>query len=200
MKKSISGLFGGRFFSPDPRHSQSSLVFLLLIFSLGVLAGGIVGFFSPIPELPGDISTYVQSSLLPRSFLSALGDVFRFFLLALVFSTSYLGVFLIPSLVLVKAYMLSCSVAVLFAAYSYKGLSFSALISGVPALFLIPCFLIACSDCFFASRQLFLQRFHGLPYVSCPNGVRHFLFILPILVLAALYGYWLLPQLLIRIT
>lgn len=169
---------------------------MLLMFTVGILAGAAVGLYSPPTALSADVESYVFTEVLPRSVWAALWGSCRFFLLLLALSTSWLGVVLSPAAVLMRGYLLSCSVSVLFSAYAYRGLFYSFLISGIPALFIAPCFLVAACDAFFSSRRLLTQRFGGDHGFRSHDPMRHGIVITFLILLDTAYAFYLLPLLL----
>ena len=200
----------GKFFfsawnRPNPwydRTGREGSVFqmLLLLFLTGVLIGCVAGLYLSAGEQGGGAVAWASPETQPLSFLEALWNAGKYFLLLLALSTSWLGVALTPAAALLRGYFLSCSVAALYAAGSWKGLLCAVAISGVPALFIIPCFLIACRDAFFASRLLLDLRFgrnHGAPRVP---GARRAAVIAALVVLNALYSAFLLPPLLAKLS
>ena len=172
---------------------------MLGLFTLGVLAGSLVGLFSPAVASAPNLEGYVASEALSRSLPGAFWDTGKFFLLLFAVATSYLGVILSPAAVFLRGYLFSCSVSALFSAYAYRGLLCAALISGVPALFLIPCFLSAASAAFFSARRLATQRFDPGPGLRGAGLSRRVVVIVLLLILDALYRVYLLPVLLSRI-
>ena len=190
---------------PDPwygRAGREGSVFqmLLLLFLVGALIGCAAGLYLPAGGLAdGAAWGLLSPETQPLSFPGALWNAGKFFLLLLFLSTSWLGVVLTPAAALLRGYFLSCSVAALYAAGFWKGLLCALAISGVPALFMIPCFLIACRDAFFASRRLMDLRFgrgHGAPRAP---GARRAAVIAALVALNALYSAFLLPALLAKL-
>lgn len=177
-------------------HSLGS-AFLFVLF-LGILAGGIVGAFSSVSNISGGIFLYLEEHLLPSGFADCLFSAGRFFLLAAFFSTSYLGVVLLPSLIFVRGCILSYSVSVLFSAFSFEGLLSALFVLGVPALINVPCFLIVCCGCFESSKCLFMQRFHALLPIKNLGGVWFLLLALFAIAFDCIYSLCFLPGLLER--
>lgn len=178
-------------------HSLTSAYIFIII--LGIIAGGGVGVFSSVSgDIGGDVFLYAREHLLPSGFGECLFLSGRFFLLAALFSTSYLGVVLLPSLVLVRGYVLSYAASVLFSAFSFKGLVCGLLIHGVPAVISVPCFLVVCCSCFESSRCLFMQRFHALPPIKNVAHAWPLLFALFAIVFDSIYTSCFLPDLLAR--
>lgn len=169
---------------------------LLLLFLVGALVGCVAGLYLPAGGQGGGAAAWASPETQPLSFLEALWNAGKFFLLLLVLSTSWLGVVLTPAAAFLRGYFLSCSVAALYAAGSWKGFLCALATSGIPALFIIPCFLIACRDAFFASRRLLDLRFGRGPGAPRAPGLRRAAVIAALVALNALYSAFLLPPLL----
>lgn len=169
---------------------------MLVLFTAGVVSGALVGTYASASGLPSAMEAYLSADTVPRSLLLALWNAGKYFLLLFAASTSWLGVLLAPTAVLLRGYLFSCSVSALFSAYSWDGLRSSALISGIPALLLIPCFLIAACDSFSASRRLLSLRFDRGVGVGPPAPARRAAAALMVIVIDALYSFYLLPGLL----
>ena len=173
---------------------------LILLFFAGALIGCAAGLYLPAGGLAdGAAWGLLSPETQPLSFPGALWNAGKFFLLLLFLSTSWLGVVLTPAAALLRGYFLSCSVAALYAAGFWKGLLCALAISGVPALFMIPCFLIACRDAFFASRRLMDLRFGRGRAAPRAPGARRAAAIAVLVVLNALYSAFLLPVLLAKL-
>lgn len=196
--KVIAGSWRKSFFAAGGGFARSLISSYIFVIILGIIAGGGVGVFSSISHVGEDISLYAQEYLLPDGFGECLFSAGRFFFLAALFSTSYLGVILLPSLVLVRGYILSYAAAALFSAFSFKGLLCALLIYGVPAFISVPCFLIACCGCFESSRCLFMQKFHSLPSIKSMGHVWPLLLALFAIAFESIYSSCLLPDLLAR--
>ena len=196
MKKSIGKLKWKRWTAPAAwtREEQVFLP-LLLLFLMGVAAGCVAGLFLT-PEGGGTALAIFSTDALPGTFWEALWGAGVFFLLLLALSTSWLGLVLVPAAVLLRGYLLSCSVSALYAAASWQGLRYAALVSGIPALVLVPCFLVAARDTADASRRLLelrMGRHGGPPKPAAPGRT---IAIGGAVVCAALYSSYLLPGLL----
>lgn len=156
---------------------------LLLAFVLGVVFGSLVGICSgTIGYESGGESGYMSRAWL-------------FFLLLLIFSTSYLGVVLIPALMFFRGYLFSCSVAVLWSALGLDGLWLSALSSALPLCFLLPCYLVVGGDCFHLALRLGRIRLGRACYVGELFPARHLLALLFMILCDWGYSALLLPRL-----
>ena len=177
-----------------PAGAGAALLLWMLI--AGVLVGGAVGFFSFESAPAGGLEDYIASRFLYESFPAALAGAAGGFLLLLAAATSYLGVVLVPALLFLRAYLFSCSVSGLYALFSLRGLGCALLISGIPALLIIPCFYCISCDAMDASRRLFSLRFH----ISGTAGRSCLALRLPVaaavVLFDAIYGYYILPRIL----
>lgn len=171
---------------------------MLILFTLGILAGSVAGLFSTGAGLPVDAEHYIFSEALPKSLPAALWDSGKYFLLLLVSCTSYLGVVAAPLTVLLRGYLLSCSISALFSAYAYRGLWYGMAISGVTAIFTMPCFLIAACDAFVLAWRLLRRRLGQDNVPQSVGVVWHFLMIGMLILLDACYTVYILPALLAR--
>lgn len=173
---------------------------ILIVFCLGAAAGTIIGSVLTSPISDTELAAYIENSVLSDSFVSSVYNAFFFILLAVLFGTSFLGVFLVPSAVLIKAYSMSCSVAVMYSSFGLEGTVCAIFFIAIPSLLIIPCFLLCAVDALNSSRQLYSIRFHSAAYSrEGPGFVRHIVFAVPALVLAAVYDSFLLPLILSHI-
>lgn len=172
-------------------------MFIIALF-LGIAAGAGVGAFSSLGADGARLSSYAAEHLQPTSFARCLVNASELFLLSALFSTSYLGVVLLPSLVFVRGCILSFGISAMFTSYSLKGLLCALLVLGIPAFVSIPCLLIVCTYCFHASKCLFMQRFNALPTVRSVGSFLHILIAVFAVAFDCIYTCWLLPAVLSR--
>ena len=185
---------------PGVVHTDVVPGLVCFLFFLGIILGSVVGcFFSAAPS-EEELSAYISGEASAASLLSSASSSFAFILLALFLGTTYLGVFLIPMAIVVKAYTMSCTVSVMLVSFGGDGLRYAALAIALPSLLLIPCFLLCAADAFRLSRRLYGIRFQtpgwGGDEVSTPG---HLLFVLAGTILAAGYHRLLLPIVLAHI-
>lgn len=170
---------------------------MLLMLSLGVLAGSVAGTYFTADGFASAYASagqYAASEVLPASLPSALWSSARFFLALIIAATSWLGVVLVPAAVLLRGYLLSCSVAALFASYGWAGLRCALLVSGLPALFLTPALIIAACDANFAARWLLERRFGLAPVLPGRLRPGKRVIVIALLIIAeACYSFYLLP-------
>ena len=171
---------------------------MLFLFTLGVLAGSVAGTYftaDGFASAYAEAREYVASEVLSASFLSALWNAARLFLVLFLAASSWLGVLFVPAAVLLRGYLLSCSIAVLYVSYGWSGLLCAFLVGGLPALFLVPAFLAAACDAYFAARFLLERRFGLTPVLPGRRRSGKRVLVIALLVIAeALYSFYLLPH------
>ena len=165
-------------------------------FVLGILIGSLFGSFSV--QLPTVLN---QSALLTESasasVLALTWHAARYTLLALAFSTGYLGLLFLPLLAGFRGFSLSCAVSALLSESGFSGFLSAFCSLGIPAFAELPCFLWASSRCMESSASL-LPRYRGsLPFSSpgktlirvllpvaflCAFDIVYFRFLLPLLI------------------
>lgn len=184
----------GRGFFDDGGQTPGQGV--LLLFLLGVVLGSAAGCFFVQPAEGGGLDAAV-SGLVSGSFWESSYKALFYIGLALVFSTSYLGVFLIPALALVRAYTFACSVASLGAAFGRRGLACAAAALGIPALLSVPAFLLCACAGMDGAKRLCSLRF-GTAFPGVHSGFRPWqtVFIAAAAGGVLLYDYFLLPMIL----
>ena len=171
---------------------------MLFLFTLGVLAGSVTGTFftaDGFASAYAEAGQYAFSEVLPASLPSAFWSSARLFLVLALAATSWLGVLFVPAAVLLRGYLLSCSVAVLYTSYGWSGLLCAFFVSGLAALFLVPAFLAASCDAFFEARFLLERRFGLTPTLPGRRRPGTRLIVIALLISAeALYSFYLLPH------
>lgn len=191
---------GRFFFLPPPkrgwtRRDGGALPLLLAVLFFGVL-GGAAAVMLFCWSAAGEPDASTIAALLPATLLRSFWRALRFFLLLFLLGTSWLGVVFIPAASLLRGAVLGSGVAALYAAYSYRGLLDALIIYGAPALWSLPCFLIAAGDAFSASRALASMRFGVSAPADRAAALRRVLLILPLVALDAVYGFYFAPMLL----
>ena len=176
------------------RSSVSLFPLLALPLLLGLVSGSFIGLFSS--ETAPFLDSF-NSGALSGDFFAALLHALRFVLLALLFSTSFAGVFVLPVLSALRGFLLGCSVAAAFHAEAFRGLLLAFFSFGIPALLGLPAFLVASEDG--AALSLLLLRFltRGERRISGRGGdvPKHVLIVLLLCLVQALYSRFLLPLL-----
>ena len=147
---------------PAVLFKQDTFFPLFLLFIIGSLSGCIVGLYLS-PGSTNMTGQFIFTDISRETVWEALWNSSQFFLLLWILSTSWLGMLLVPGAVILRGYLLSCSVSALFSTGSWRGLLYAFFVSGIPSLLLIPLFLIAAKDSFLSSRRLLALRF-GLHY------------------------------------
>jgi|GEM_PF-1925999 len=188
LKSTVLNLFGGA--------SQPVLSFLFLAAIIGAVLGSISGCLFNSGLSGFTLEGYSAQFFVWPSFWTAALDSFKYLALAVLFSTSFLGIVLVPALALVMAYSFSCAIAALFAAYSFSALLVCFFALAVPALFLFPCLFIAYRDSFCHAKQL-LEFKLSRNFAPVANRlIRDLILIVIVLVAVSLYNYFLLPNML----
>ena len=176
--------------------SERISAFLFFVLFAGIAAGAVVGVFSPPDALSVELEEYAASLFSFQGLPDALLVSSRFLLLLLLTATSFLGIVLVPLLLLIRGYLLSCSAAAMYALFSFRGLLWSFLLFGLPALWSIPCFFLCSCDAFRSSRQLLRLRFGYGDERTAPRGMlRHILVLALMCGLDAIYEYYMIPLL-----
>ncbi|MBR1496233.1 MAG: hypothetical protein IJ617_01225 [Oscillospiraceae bacterium] len=165
---------------------------LLVMLAAGVLAGGVVGFFSLQNGDAGPLEDYVASRFLCASLPTALLNASGFFLLLGAAATSYLGVLALPVVVFLRGYLLSCAVSGLYALFSLRGLGCALLLRGIPGLLVIPCFYCAACAALASSRRLLSLRL-GQPGPAARGGLGCIPLSAGVVLFDAFYGYYIVP-------
>lgn len=180
LRKINSALFerGGR--TPSAAHAG-----LLAGFVLGLVFGFLVGLSSG------------KGSLVPGTGITggALGSAWMFFLLLLIFSTSYLGLVLIPALMFVRGAVFSCSISVLYLSLGTDGLLLGLLGSALPMCILLPVYILVGEDCFRLSRRLSQLHIGRGAYCGTFFPLRHFLLMLLAILAEGAYSAYFMPML-----
>ncbi len=155
---------------------------LMAVFALGVVLGYFVG----------ELSAYSPSGFVSDFPSESFGSAWAFFLLLMIFSTSYLGPFFIPCLFFLRGYLFSCSVAVLWNSMGTDGMLLALLSSAVPLCFSLPAYLVVGGVCFSFSRHLARLRFSG-GGLGPEFPLRHLLLMVFVILLDFSYSAFLLP-------
>ena len=192
-----AGDSSARLMHPGLRSSVSPFPLLALPLLLGLVSGSFIGLFSSVSSEAAPFLDSFNSGALSGDFFAALLHALRFVLLALLFSTSFAGVFVLPVLSALRGFLLGCSVAAAFHAEAFRGLLLAFFSFGIPALLGLPAFLVASEDG--AALSLLLLRFltRGERRISGRGGdvPKHVLIVLLLCLVQALYSRFLLPLL-----
>ena len=165
----------------------------------GLVFGAVLGCFSESNAALQLIKDYSYSDIETHAFLHAIWHCVRFLLCIAVFSTSTLGVFLIPSMAFLRGFFLSGVVSVSFQAQAFRGMLHTAFSFGIPALLSLPAFLLASMDGWYLSRDLAgyaLKRNGTLVSGGIQLNSSHLVLISLFTLSEATYTYFLLPWLL----
>lgn len=191
IKSSFSRLFRS--------ETDQAMSLMILAFAAGALLGSFSGCLFTSGLGGTTLTGYIEQTLLYSSIWDSIFGSFKFLLMALLFSTSFLGVLLLPSLAFVKAYTFTCSVAAIYVAYSFSGLLCCFFALALPTAILFPCLLLAFRDSFYQARHLFEFKLYNNFAVPRTGIVKHTLAISVLLFLVACYDYFLLPDILAAI-
>lgn len=132
-----------------------TLVLLVVFFLVGSIGGSIVG----TGQLSAGETLFLEDGNIYGSdnFIGLLVSCSKYHLVALLFSTSLLGVLFIPLTMAFRGFVLSCTVASLAAAYPDHSFLIIAVVLGVPAVFTVPgLFIISFEGMLFSERLLSL--------------------------------------------
>lgn len=124
-------------------YNNSSPIFTILATFL--MCGAVIGSFSSV-YVPSLNTLGVDYEIYPKSILTCLFDALKYNLILLIFSR-FLG-FLMPIYVLVRGYLLSFSISVVYAnsgGFFDKSLLYESVFHN---FFAVPCFLIIATSCF----------------------------------------------------
>lgn len=145
-------------------QKDSKLYFLLLIlsFSVGCLAGSLVGSFF---EFGSSLSDFMGVSGLESSnAVTVFFHFSRFHLVAFLLGSSFFGVALLPVISCLRGYALSCTAASIISCYPNNGIIMAVVILGIPAMISLPCFFTISIDGFMSSARIFhLVRGNSAP-------------------------------------
>ncbi len=130
-----------------------------LLLSICFLAGAVLGMYvgayaSDISDAGGLFSGELSAS---DGFLGALWECSKYHFLVLLFSTSFLGIFLIPATLAFRGYLLGCASAVI-AASAGKGAFWLIMAKfGAVSLITVPCLFVIGCDAMYLARSVSLR-------------------------------------------
>ncbi|HHU22369.1 MAG TPA: hypothetical protein GXZ52_02985 [Clostridiales bacterium] len=178
---------------PVIEGGYSVLIFLAVCFLAGALAGAFLSLFISVDSISGLVASYIESPGQSVSFLRVFWDCAKFHLCVLFLAGSVFGVVIIPVIVFLRAYLLSCTAAAIMAVYPDVGWVLSIVILGLPALVSMPCLFILSRDAFLASgRLLTLSVGEYRPWLGIPI-FKHGLVCIVLLILISLVEKLLIP-------
>ncbi len=139
-------------FSVMHRDCFFACSFFCFAFLVGSVFGSLVGLpFSGVEPL---LDGYIFSRADEIGLFFAFVWFIRFQFISFLMGTSFLGVTLIPLLVFLRGYILSCASAAIINSYPQNGIVMALIIVGLPSLLSIPCFFFVSTEAFFSSRKL----------------------------------------------
>ena len=173
------------------RADHRSFDFLSFLVLTGVLTGALFGSFAILPELQISLSDDVSTATFAGSF----GGAAFFLVLLLLASTSLWGVVLVPVLLVVKAYCMSCSIAAFYASGGFDGLLQAFFAVGIPSVLFLPAFFLCAQHAMCASGRLCALRFRASTYEKLSfSPLKTFFYTSLSLILYALYDHVLMPM------
>ena len=184
----------GTTWAPDALKFFRAVAIPLLV---GIVLGSLIGQFSSAPSELVSLSDFREVDAPAFETLLEIWRCVRFPLAAVLLSTSFLGIVLIPALSAYRGFLLGCSVAAAFQSRLFQGLLLSALTIGVPGILGLPAFLFAASDSACVSDAL-LRFVRMQPYPLSNRSVicAHAALIVLLCAAEFLYSCLLLPVLL----
>ena len=181
------------FLLPENRERIQNYLFLFLFF--GVTAGCIIGSYADVGRLTTS-AVFGLGADHKASFFEALLYEGRYFFLILICSSTYLGVLLVPALLIMFGGTFGAVVAAAFAADYFPGILRTGVLYGVPALIVFTPFMLQAADCIMFSRDLLLFRFTRYPVSEKTSySFQHLLLATFAVFIVAAYRYFLLPLL-----
>lgn len=164
---------------------------LLFTFSVGVIAG----YFLHSLSFTQDFGLFRDGGDVQRAACVLAFTVLAGLLILLSFSTSYLGLVLVPVFMFAAGFLVSAVLASLYEERSYRGLLVSAYTIALPLCGALPGFVLLGRDCLCASRDLMELRFTGI--CSGREQLSMFRRLLPtaLILLTSAYFYFALPLL-----
>ena len=163
-------------------------------FLVGLAAGSVIGLYSRASGvLLSDFCLMINGSD-SSSFTQCMWQSGRFVLLAAFLSTGLTGVFFLPLLSAFRAFTFACSISAVLQTQAVETLLPALFSFGISALIALPGFLLAANDGFRFSE--YLIRRERRQYVHTDLLVRHGLIVLFLILLNAVYLYFVMPLLL----
>lgn len=167
----------------DARIINDRVFSWFLLFIFGLVCGCVV-----FGRIDTEALTFIDGA--SRACVDA-----AFFVLLLLFSTSYLGSIFIPLTVFARALLLAACVSASYSLAEGGGILMAVYAAALPTLIVLPSFFIAADDCARLSGQLFELRF------SCSRSggkipvCRHLLLVLLFLIIDFIYCIYIMPLL-----
>ena len=171
--------------------------FILALTAAAFVAGALAGAAAGSSDAAGSLSFMPEDGSIygHDSFAAALFSCGGFHLLVLLFSTSLLGVFLIPATMAVRGFSLACSTAWLAITGGESGRAMALVSLGLPNLFAIPAlFITAQWSMGFSARLLACYGRRPLPMTAKRDAGR-LAIVCGMLLAAAAVEYFVVPPL-----
>jgi len=154
--------------NPLAPSSGTGFPLFAAMFVIGSLAGSFVGAFYNGGDL---FAAPSNSSPSFSDYIILLFENLRFHIIAILLSTSFLGVAALPLLSAARGYFISCAAAAVVSAYPDGGLALALCTLGLPLLVTLPFFFIISTDAFASSLRL-LGFYRSAPVTNRPSGMR----------------------------
>jgi len=177
----------------DLRSKPDGAFFVRLLFVVGAIFGCAFGFYFCDRASFSEASVFSGQNTVFDSFGDSLLHTFNFPLAALLFGTSFIGIFLIPALSLVYAFTLSLSISVVYFSAGDNILAYLLVYFVVPSLFCLPCFFTLADSMFSSARRLYFFRFHDMVTGGRTTSYTRILLIFLVLFFISLYYFRIAP-------
>lgn len=175
---------------------RALLPFIALFYLLGILIGSFIGVYSDEFPVMLSAASFLAAYDSSRRLLPVLFRNARCFLLLALFSTSYLGVFLMLLLCGYCGFAFSCVISDAFCCFGAVGLLRELFRTALPVLIGLPAFLLVC----LRSGRASLKLLPNAQVLLRDRDERHSARVIPAVLitvlLSALYDLLLLPRLL----
>ncbi len=167
----------------------------LLIPSVCLLFGVLVALLLVSNSQNDTISGFAENIIFSRekTLLISFWDVARFHIYIALLSTSFLGVALIPLILMYKGYLMCLSSTALILDTGTHGLTLLITVLGLPMLVSIPTILIVTTTSLELSGELFLARTNNFRKIRREHSFKKILLCIAILIPLAMFEIKVLP-------
>ena len=188
----------------DGEFSRFGLLCCGAMFLCGCVAGAAAAGFVNGETKLGEyfsafLSLFVTGANTEPDFFTALIDVLKYNLVAIIFGISLLGIFFIPVLTAVRGFFLCFSISTIVRVVGGKGIGLALAIFGANTLLTIPCFFVLSVYAFTASSYIFRNTVSKAPKPAASSlSSRSFVhcgICLAVLIISALIECFVTPHL-----